>query len=241
MKKLIISTAFVLFAIVSSQAQVLISLLLGDRLNTGKIEFGLDGGLTLSNMDGVGSTANRRGFNLGFYFDIKTKNPAWMLTTGVMVKSPMGAKGLPLYSLNDPTLDEAFKEGSVNARLSYFHVPIMMKYMTRSHLFVKGGVQLGLRHKAIDQFVSTMANDNGELTLERDRKDDYHPLDAGLAAGIGYRLMKGYGMNLGINYYYGLVDVLVDDNSPGVHNRAWYINIGIPIGKGAAEKKKQHQ
>jgi hypothetical protein len=42
----------------------------------------------------------------------------------------------------------------------------------------------------------------GDLTYKLKSKDDYHPLDAGLAFGLGFRLMGGNGMNLGIQYYY---------------------------------------
>ena len=88
-----------LFLVSIARTQVLISILLGDKLNTGKIEFGLEGGAnwsTIKNLDGAKSLT---GFNLGFYFDFKLKNPSWMLNTGVIVKSNMGADELPVYSL----------------------------------------------------------------------------------------------------------------------------------------------
>src|SRR6476619_7194262 len=116
------------FSVFAGKGQVLISLVFGDKLNSDKIEFGLDGGLTLSDIGGIKEAKTLAGFNLGFYFDIKTKNPAWIINTGVLVKSPMGAKGLPVYSLNDATLDTAFKSGSVTTKLRYFNVPVMMKY-----------------------------------------------------------------------------------------------------------------
>ena len=90
MKKLFIILSLVLF-VHAGNSQVIISLLLGDKLNTGKIEFGLDGGLTMSDIQGLDQSKILRGFNLGFYFDIKMKNPNWILNTGVLVKSPMGA------------------------------------------------------------------------------------------------------------------------------------------------------
>ena len=120
-------------------SQVLISLLLGDKLNSGKMEFGLDGGLTLSNIQGANGADKLTGFNLGFYFDIKMKNPAWMLNTGVIVKSPLGAKGLPVYTLGDPSLDNAFEGGSVITKLGYFNVPVMMKYQFKNHIYLKKG------------------------------------------------------------------------------------------------------
>ena len=161
-----------------------------------------------------------------------------MVSTGVIVKGPMGAKGLPLYSLNDPALDEAFKEGTVTTQLGYFYVPLTMKYTFKNRIFLKGGIQMGLINKSKDQFLNAVAEED-DLTYTLSRKGDFHPLDAGLAAGIGYRLKKGYGMNIGINYYQGLVDAVVDDNTPNQYNRAWYFNVGIPIGKAKAEKKQK--
>jgi hypothetical protein len=235
MKKIFFFGAFI-FSVYTGNTQVIISLLLGDKLNTGKIEFGLDGGLTLSDIQGLDGAKGLRGFNLGFYFDIKLKNPAWMVNTGVLVKSPMGAKGLPVYSLNNPDLDNAFEGGSVKTKLRYFNVPVMMKYQFKNHFYVKSGIQLGLLNKAFDEFSNSVAADD-DLTYELKRKDQYHPLDAGLVFGLGYRLMGGNGMNIGVQYYLGLIDVLVDDNTPSQMNRAWYFNVGIPIGKAAAQKK----
>lgn len=222
----------------SAKGQVLISLLFGDKLNSGKIEFGLDGGLSISHIDGIPGATNRSGFNLGFYFDIKTQNPNWMLSTGVIVKGPMGAKGFPTYSLNDPRLDSLFTNGSVATQLGYFYVPLTMKYSFRNRIYLRGGLQLGLINAATDVFTNSVKGDD-DLTFKVKRLSDYATLDAGMVAGIGYRLMKGYGMNVGINYYYGLIDVEADDNRPNQFNRAIYFNVGIPIGKGKAEKKMQ--
>jgi hypothetical protein len=49
--------------------------------------------------------------------------------------------------------------------------------------------------------------------------------------------MGGNGMNIGLQYYLGLVDVVIDDASPKQYNRSLYLNVGIPIGKGKAAKK----
>jgi Outer membrane protein beta-barrel domain len=236
MRKFIAVTGLILFCF-TGYSQVLISLVFGDKLNSGKIEFGLDGGLSLSNLKGPDGGKNVSGLNLGFYFDIKTKNPAWMVSTGVVVKGPMGAKGLPVYSLNDDALDSAFKGGSVTTKLGYFYVPITMKYTFKNRIFLKGGIQLGLINGASDNFVNSIAEDD-DLNYTLKRNNDFALLDAGLAGGIGYRLMKGHGMNLNINYYYGLIDVESDDDGPDVFNRAVYFNVGIPIGKGKAEKRE---
>jgi len=215
------------------RAQVLISLLFGDKLNSGKIEFGLEGGLSLSRLEGLDPMKTHQNYNLGFYFDIKTKNPAWMITTGVKVKSTMGAEGLPVYSLQNPALDSSFSGGNITRKINYFNVPIMLKYTFKNKIFAQGGMQLGLRYKATDVFTRTVV-DKEDLTYKLDIKNKYHPLDAGVIAGVGYRLEKGNGMNFSFSYYLGLVDARISDSGPNEFNRVFYLNAGIPIGKGKA-------
>ena len=220
----------------AARTQVLISILLGDKLNSGKIEFGLDGGANWSTIKNLDGAKNLTGFNLGFYFDFKLKNPSWMLNTGVIVKSNMGADELPVYTLGDPDLDNAFSGGKISRKINYFNVPVMMKYNFKNHIYVKGGVQLGLRYKAIDEFKNSL-NDEDDLKYKLDIKDQFHPIDAGLAFGAGYRLMKGNGMNIGLQYYLGLIDIKIDDSTPDQYNRVLYLTVGIPIGKNSKKKK----
>jgi len=225
-----------LFLVSIARTQVLISILLGDKLNSGKIEFGLDGGANWSTIKNIDGAKSLTGFNLGFYFDFKLKNPSWMLNTGVIVKSNMGADELPVYSLGNPDLDNAFSGGKISRKINYFNVPIMMKYTFSNHIYLKAGTQLGLRYKAFDEFKNSI-NDEEDLKYKVDIKDKFHAIDAGLAFGAGYRLMKGNGMNIGLQYYWGLIDIRVDDSSPDQFNRTLYLTVGIPIGKNPKKKK----
>jgi len=223
----------------TASGQVLISLLLGDKLNSGKLEFGLDGGLTLSTLHGVNPSSNKTSFNLGFYFDLRMKNRSWMFHTGVIVRSAMGAKDIAVYALNNPDLDNAFAGGSVVRKLGYFQVPAMMKYRWNNNFYVEAGPMFSLMSKATDEFVASIQKDD-DLTYKVNIRDQFHPLDAGVMAGAGYRLMSGNGMNLGVRYYYGLVDITVDDATANQYNRSLYIVLGIPIGVGKkAEAKKE--
>jgi hypothetical protein len=52
MKRISLIFCFCL-TILSGHGQVLISLVFGDKLNSGNIEFGLDGGLTVSDIGGL--------------------------------------------------------------------------------------------------------------------------------------------------------------------------------------------
>ena len=221
----------------SAHTQVIISLLFGDKLNTGKVEFGLDGGFTLSSLTGNPGSYSRTGFNLGFYFDIKTKGPC-MIHTGVIVKSTMGARGIRPYSVNDATLDSIFQTGQVERELGYFNVPVEIKYMFPNRIYVEGGFMMGLMISAHDVFQQKIVSSN-DLTYTLNIRDHLHRFDIGPIAGIGYRLMSGYGLNLGIRYYYGLTNVSNDKMYPVQYNRSLYMVIGIPVGAGKAKKKAE--
>jgi len=236
MKKAILVTVFLFFCF-SGHAQVLISLLLGDKLNSDKLEFGLDGGLNRANIRGLDQSTSVGRFNIGFYFDFKLKNPAWMVHTGVIVKSTMGAQDIPVYDLNDANLNAALSGGSVDRRLSYFNVPILIKRQFKSHFFAEAGPMLGLMNKSVDVFTKEI-KDEDDLSYTLKIRDNYHPLDAGLMLGLGYRLLGGNGMNLGVRYYYGLVDVTIDDVTPDEFNRSLYFSVGIPIGKAPKSKEE---
>lgn len=220
----------------NASSQVLISLLFGDKLNSPHLEFGLEGGINFSNISNLENSVSNTGFNLGFYFDIKSKrNPAWMLNTGVIVKSPMGAKGLAVYELNNEDLNETFAGGSVEREIRYFNVPILIKYQFGNSIYVKGGPMLGLLSKAFDKFSKEI--DNQDVIYKNNIRDQIHVIDAGLAFGLGYHLNAGNGMNIGLQYYQGLVPVMKGDQNPDEFNRSFYIVAAIPIGKGKAAKK----
>jgi hypothetical protein len=234
-KKILILLMF--FCIPIAHSQVLISLIFGEMLNSPKVEFGLEGGANFSTISNLEGADKRTDFNLGFYFDFMLKNPKWAINTGVIVKSSMGAAGLAMYSLNDEALDNAFVGGRIDRKINYFNVPIMMKYKFDNNIYVKGGMMTGLLSRAYDEFKNEY--DGEDIEYKHNIRDKIHVIDAGLVIGTGYRLMGGNGMNIGVNYYYGLVTVFKGDSNPKQYNRSFYVTMGIPIGKGAAEKKRE--
>lgn len=235
MKKQLIILSL-LFCGCSAHSQVIISLLLGDKLNSDKIEFGLDGGINFSDLKGIPEAKYKSNFNLGFYFDFKMKNPAWMINTGVIVKSTMGAKNVPVYVLNNPQLDQIFENGHITRNLEYFDVPFLIKHQFKNRIFIKTGPQFGLLYNAKDIFHNKI--DDQDLEYTNKVKSKFHPLDAGFVIGTGYRLKSGNGMNLGIHYYQGFVDVLIDDKGASQINKSIYVNLGIPIGVGKQKNKQ---
>ncbi|MEN8224977.1 MAG: porin family protein [Bacteroidota bacterium] len=226
-----IAVLAMLISIISTPArsQILISILLGDKLNNGAIEFGLTGGLNRTYMYQLEGSKGLNQFNLGFYFDIRLKEETgWYFYTGCQVKSAMGASNVALYSLDDAYLDSTMLGGSINRKVQYFKVPLSVKYRFKSNLFVLAGAQLGLRHKATDEFTNTIFND-GDLIFKNNTKDWYRRIDAGVTAGMGYKFRYGAMMNLGVRYYYGLLEVFKDGYGSAT-NSALYLFAEIPIG-----------
>ena len=231
----------------TSHSQVLISLLFGEKLNSDNVKFGLDGGVNFAALGNVDPSDSKANFNLGFYFDILLKeNSNWYLHTGVLVKSPMGAKGINAYSLDDPGLDSVFAGGTIDRQLRYFNVPVLIRYKLRSQRFVEAGPMLGSLSKATDVFYNTV-EDKEDLSFRNKVTNEYKRFDAGIQAGIGYHLLKGTGMNFGVRYYQGFMDILKDNTGNPVKNQSWYIFASIPIGAGekskakAAEKERKKQ
>jgi hypothetical protein len=233
MKKVLFFIAL-FFSFHTAQSQVLMSLIFGDDLNSHKIEFGLEGGANFSTISNLDSDY-RTDFNLGFYFDFKLKNPSWVFNTGVIVKSTMGAKDIAVYSLNDEKLDAVFAEGSIKRTINYFNVPLMIKYKFDNNIYVKAGTQLGLLSTAYDTFHQNYYGDDVEY--KNNIRDKIHVIDAGLTFGLGYRLKTGNGINLGLQYYYGLVPLLKGDVDQDQYNRSLYVTVGLPIGKDKAARK----
>ncbi len=99
-------------------------------------------------------------------------------------------------------------------------------------------MQLGLRNRAYDYF-DLEDTDGGELEYKTDVRDDYKRLDAGLVAGMGYKVRKQIKSTaIGINYYYGLMNVSTLPDTK-IKNSSLYLYVRIPIGTIPKEEKTE--
>jgi hypothetical protein len=226
--KFFLSVIFLISFYANVNSQVLISLLLGDELNTGKIEFGLVGGYNFSQIRGFEKPENFGTYNLGFYFDIRINKP-WYFYTGVLVKSNLGTANLTANDLHKLGFETIEQSGSYLQRTNTFQVPFEIKYRFENNIFVMGGIQTGLLYDAWVEF-----NDETEEkeTIEKFYNDDiFHRLDAGVIFGAGYKLPheKDNGMSFFVQYYYGFVNPYKTlDGTDGYS--ALFIEATIPIG-----------
>jgi hypothetical protein len=236
MKKFIFLAVFI-FAGMTAQSQVLISLLLGDVLNSEKVEFGLDGGVNFANISNLDPSKSLALFNLGFYFDLKfEQNKNLMVHTGVIVKSNQGADKLAVYSLNDENLDNIFATGYITRKISQFSVPILFKYRFKTLFHVEAGPMLALRSKGYDEFFNTYT-DKDDVSYRVDIKDNYKRIDAGIMVGTGIKLSKiPKSSQIGVRYYYGLVDPLKENTGKSQNFSSLYLYFSIPIGVAKTEE-----
>ena len=233
--KILLLAFFITGTSISANGQVLISLLFGDALNTDKIEFGLLGGWNRSYIYDLSESEGLNSFNLGFYFHINMKGNSY-LSTGVLVKSNVGARGMSTYSIGDPEFDEVFEDAELTKKINYFYVPILFHQRFNQRWYLEGGLQLGLRNNAHDIFKEDAFE--GEIEYTKDVRDEYKRFDGGLLGGVGYKWKKQLkSVSCGVNYYYGLKNVSNVEGTT-IKNSAIYIYVKVPIGAGGKKNKE---
>lgn len=216
-------------------AQVLISLIFGEALNSEKIEFGLAGGMSRSYLNSIPASKGINNFDLGFYFHILLKKNSY-LSTGVHVKSNVGATNMSTYALGDADFDSVYYGGVLTKKIPVFYVPIMFHQRFNNRWYIELGPQLGLVYKAKDIF--TVEELGGDLSFTKVVQDQYKRIDIGMAGGLGYKLKKKTkSMAVGITYYYGLMELSkIPDYK--ISPSAIYFYVKIPIGAKKSEEKK---
>lgn len=238
----LLSICLFLFGL-TAQSQVLITLLLGDKLNSEKLEFGLESGVNFETINGMESTDRKAFFNIGFYFDFTLKNPHWSAYTGVLVKANQGLNNLTDNDLIFLQVDKQKEngveiEGDYKQVINTFMIPVLMKYHFKNHIYLEGGMQFGLRYKSYVEF-----NSDSKDIEERVRymnKDAVKKVDAGFLGGLGYQFKKGKGWTVGAKYYYGLVDVYKE--KAGTNTNSFFVKVNVPIGaKKSKENAKKEQ
>ncbi|MDX2133652.1 MAG: hypothetical protein SFV52_02655 [Saprospiraceae bacterium] len=211
----------------TARAQVIISLLFGDALNSEELMFGLHLNYTQSRLTNLEGAENLGGVKAALWFNYKL-NDRISFTSELVPPFFFGAKGLPPYPLEDPTLDAQFAAGSVERKIQLTGMTALAQYRVWDYIRIEAGPELYLRTKAIDVFKAE--SPSGDLELERDIKDQTATFESGVALGATYQLGKGTGMFLGFRYYWGLTDVLTEDTG-NQQFRMWQITSGIPVGR----------
>ena len=229
------STIFILVLIsASARSQIIVALLFGDKLNTGKMEFGLVAAPILSNITNTNSDY-RSGFNLGLYFNFRP-DKKYHIHLELTAKGSLGGKNIQPYPVGNDSLNYLFRDGSVERIIRSFNVVLLGRYTLSRHFFFDAGIQPDLMFKAKDVFTSTV--DQSELQYSVKLNDEVTRLDFCLAGGLFYRFgTDRKSMGIGVRYVYGLTDI--DKVHVGTQaNRCLMATVTIPVGAGKSQANK---
>ena len=150
-------------------------LLLSSQVTTAQISIGPKVGINVSNLSGL---------SLG---DVKAKSLVGFHVGGY-VAFRLGSIAIQpelLYSTQGAKIEEA--GSSQNLKLNYFTVPVMLKFITKSGLYLEAGPQLGFK--------------TGAKFGSADVKETVNDSDFSLDAGLGYQ-KNGFG--IGARYCVGI-------------------------------------
>jgi hypothetical protein len=233
MKKIFVVTAFYLIT-VTGRSQVLISVLFGDKLNTGKVTFGLLLGNAWNSLSGYTTADAQSNFNMGLFLTVKMKERLF-IQFDALAKFKQGAKGLPVYSLGDAILDSIYQHSQVQRTIPCLALITTLQYRLWKYLNIELGPQVALRMKAIDHFHADHEGD--DLLFEKEISGSATRFDFGITGGLSWQFSKGQGVKTGIRYYTGLIDVFPSDEGQNA-TRALQLNVYIPIGREKANKQK---
>jgi hypothetical protein len=223
---------YLIFLGESASSQVLIAVIFGDKLNSGKVEFGLILSPCLTNVTNIGA-AYRTGLDLGLYFNIKLSDDLFF-SPELTAKSAFGAGHIAPYPTGNDSLDHLLAGGDVTKKAQGFSMPLKMRYRVIHRLFAEAGLQVDLLFKkSKDEFHSTV-NDN-PLDYTKNIKDEFTRFDLGVTGGLIYKIKRDRGMGIGVRYLYGLTDVYKAQPGSQV-NSLWLLNITIPIGAGKVQE-----
>ena len=127
------------------------SLLFGDKLNSGAVEFGLEGGVNFESITNMESDNYRAAFNIGNYFHIRLKNQLWV-DTGVLIKMEQGLEKLTDADLLKLGIEIHPEEGNYEQVIKSFLIPAQLMYKFENNMYVEGGIQFSLLTKAYVEF-----------------------------------------------------------------------------------------
>src|SRR5215471_17996096 len=114
MKK-IISTVLLSIVVKIATAQILVAILFGDKLNSGKMEFGLAVNPAFTNITGFDGNL-RTGLNLALYFKFHMKGKLYLYVEAV-AKGAFGEEDIPTYHTGLDSVDRLFSNGKYERKI----------------------------------------------------------------------------------------------------------------------------
>jgi hypothetical protein len=220
----------------TSNAQALLILLFGNELSTPNFQMGINASGAASTISGLSGADYRISWAFGAFGEYKL-SPDWFLHFNLTLKTPGGAKNVnPLVPI-PPEVDSLYSNPSVSRSLNYITLPVFIKY--RISAFKIGlGAQVGYLTSAEDTY-DAITYEGNEMTVVSNIRNELNEWDAGLTGLIDFYFetekgLMSYGLSL--TYYYGLTDMLKNNNGDSWNNSVFILSMIIPIGGHAKSK-----
>ena len=208
------------------RGQVLLSIIFGDKLNSPTTEFGLNVGVAVSTLSGYKDIAYSNNLALGTFFTWKMHDRV-QLQPEIYFIFPGGAKDLPPYEILDPEITIPEDDVDVIRSSSYLSLPLLFKIRLLNQIRFIAGPQFSFMTSNTDFMLYEMDKKNNFISRQKDMAQ-FKRFDAGINAGLSYKLGKGDGVSIEAKFYYGLLDTVQADDI-NAKNRIFIIQAGIPI------------
>ncbi len=220
-------------AVQPARGQVLISLLLGDKVSSERFHLELNVGANFADLNGVDDTKLKPGFMLGIGGEWRFAGD-FLLQPELVPFYSTGAKEMPTGGINiPPPIDTLVSDLRAERTLKYFAIPVLIKYGALGRqLHLGAGPQIGFLLSANDKFQGVINND---ITVDEDIEEVINSTDAGVVFNVSYKLRPSYGTGINLRYYLGLTDIIKDNPGDAVYNRVLSIFVSLAIGDDPSE------
>ncbi len=213
-----------------AHSQALLILLFGDKLSTETFQMGINASGSASDIIGLSDTKLRYSWAFGAFGEIRLSDD-WFMHIDLTLKTPGGARNVQPFQPFLPIVDSLFTDVRVDRNFNYITLPVYAKYRVGAWKFGLGA-QLGYLTSTTDVYTgSSILGD--DFTMERDVASYHNRWDAGVTGTLEYFFSpakKMRSMRLSLKYYYGLTDILKDNQGDPLRNSILLLSLGIPVG-----------
>lgn len=201
-----------------ADGQVLVGILLGDKLSSETFNIGLELGMNLSTLDDMEGAERMTGPMIGLFASWRFSEHVH-LQPSILFLSKKGAKNATPIPLGDPELDPLIAGGRLTRTLSYIDIPVLLQWAPQRNTGLRVGLgpQIGFLLSADDRY-DGRSSTGTPVVIEKDIESRAAGIDAGVAFDAEYRI-GSTGLAIGIRYYHGLTSLLPDDPGPAIHQR----------------------
>ena len=212
----LLALALLLLPATPARAQVLLGYVFGELLSTPTFNLGFEVGLNFTTLDGLPSAERSRRPVFGIFTDWRFSEH-FHFAGALLPSAGRGAEGIDPLSTGDPDLDAQVSGGAMRRTLSYFELPLLLKWAPhRDEGFrVGAGPSLGIITGAHDRYDATTPA-GAPYVLEVDIEDQLPGVDVGVSLDAEWRIRL---LSIAVRYTHGVTDLRQDGAPDAVYSR----------------------